>query len=200
MSQDAAEIDFEPDPIDEILQSIVPLSPVLPQPGEDDAGHWTGHSKVEHRTTGGRAWCHECGEWCYPQEPCGQERCCAESESGRIFTQRGWLNPTAAEALRTELSTAQAELQYQRKAKLEVEEGASEQVNNLRDRAEVLERHYTDAVSQLAQLTNLREAATAWRATQAWDDPREYDEPERSLLTAIDATPPPGEDAANGKS
>lgn len=24
----------------------------------------------EHRTAGGRAWCFECGEWCYPSTPC----------------------------------------------------------------------------------------------------------------------------------
>jgi hypothetical protein len=24
----------------------------------------------EHRTTGRRAWCHDCTEWCYPDAPC----------------------------------------------------------------------------------------------------------------------------------
>jgi uncharacterized C2H2 Zn-finger protein len=24
----------------------------------------------EHRTTGPRAWCHDCTEWCYPEQPC----------------------------------------------------------------------------------------------------------------------------------
>ena len=24
----------------------------------------------EHRTTGGRAWCHVCSTWCYPEQPC----------------------------------------------------------------------------------------------------------------------------------
>lgn len=24
----------------------------------------------EHRTTGQRAWCYGCSEWCYPEEPC----------------------------------------------------------------------------------------------------------------------------------
>jgi hypothetical protein len=24
----------------------------------------------EHRTTGNRAWCHDCQEWCYPDSPC----------------------------------------------------------------------------------------------------------------------------------
>lgn len=24
----------------------------------------------EHRTTGGRAWCFGCSEWCYPEQPC----------------------------------------------------------------------------------------------------------------------------------
>jgi hypothetical protein len=40
---------------------------------------FAGHVYTDkHRTTGGRAWCHGCGEWCYPHEPCGQLRCCAE--------------------------------------------------------------------------------------------------------------------------
>jgi hypothetical protein len=35
--------------------------------------NFTGHTEREcgeHRTTGPRAWCHECCEWCYPEEPC----------------------------------------------------------------------------------------------------------------------------------
>jgi hypothetical protein len=24
----------------------------------------------EHRTVGGRAWCFDCSEWCYPIDPC----------------------------------------------------------------------------------------------------------------------------------
>lgn len=34
---------------------------------------FTGHTEREcgeHRTTGPRAWCHDCTEWCYPEGPC----------------------------------------------------------------------------------------------------------------------------------
>jgi hypothetical protein len=33
-------------------------------------GH-AGRSCGEHRTTGGRAWCYDDSEWCYPRSPCG---------------------------------------------------------------------------------------------------------------------------------
>lgn len=39
----------------------------------DDLGHFHGvaDSACEHRTVGShRAWCHSCGEWCYPSDPC----------------------------------------------------------------------------------------------------------------------------------
>lgn len=32
-------------------------------------GH-EGRECGEHRTTGQRAWCHDCSEWCYPELPC----------------------------------------------------------------------------------------------------------------------------------
>lgn len=32
-------------------------------------GH-AGRECGEHRTTGHRAWCHGCTEWCYPDAPC----------------------------------------------------------------------------------------------------------------------------------
>jgi hypothetical protein len=33
---------------------------------------WNGEvaSVCAHRTAGGRAWCLDCIEWCYPDEPC----------------------------------------------------------------------------------------------------------------------------------
>lgn len=48
----------------------------------DDKGYY--HGKVgtdsEHRTVGDyRAWCYDCGEWCYPSAPCGEPKCCGES-------------------------------------------------------------------------------------------------------------------------
>ena len=40
--------------------------------------NWEGYAEREcgdHRTTGRRAWCFNCSEWCYPQFPCkGCER------------------------------------------------------------------------------------------------------------------------------
>jgi hypothetical protein len=35
----------------------------------DFTGH-PGRECGEHRTTGQRAWCHSCTEWCYPDGPC----------------------------------------------------------------------------------------------------------------------------------
>lgn len=35
--------------------------------------YWEGHEQrecTEHRTTGGRAWCFDCTEWCYESSPC----------------------------------------------------------------------------------------------------------------------------------
>jgi hypothetical protein len=32
--------------------------------------NWTGiEGSTEHRTVGGRAWCYQDNEWCYPQKP-----------------------------------------------------------------------------------------------------------------------------------
>jgi hypothetical protein len=36
---------------------------------ENFEGH-DGRECGEHRTTGSRAWCFDCSEWCYPEEPC----------------------------------------------------------------------------------------------------------------------------------
>ena len=42
------------------------------------AENWEGFTErecSEHRTTGGRAWCFDCSEWCYERVPCkGCER------------------------------------------------------------------------------------------------------------------------------
>lgn len=40
---------------------------------EQDDERFEGHDGREcgeHRTTGGRAWCFECSEWCYPEAAC----------------------------------------------------------------------------------------------------------------------------------
>jgi hypothetical protein len=39
----------------------------------DERGNFTGFDGGEHRTTGGRAWCLSCSEWCYESGPCA---CC----------------------------------------------------------------------------------------------------------------------------
>lgn len=39
----------------------------------ETATHFVGHENREcgeHRTTGPRAWCFDCSEWCYPAIPC----------------------------------------------------------------------------------------------------------------------------------
>lgn len=36
----------------------------------------------EHRTVGYRAWCHDCLEWCYPEQPC--IRCVEPSKDAHI--------------------------------------------------------------------------------------------------------------------
>jgi hypothetical protein len=41
--------------------------------GRVKAANFEGHAGREcgeHRTTGARAWCHGCAEWCYPDAPC----------------------------------------------------------------------------------------------------------------------------------
>lgn len=43
------------------------------RPECDDLGNYTGMADRQcgdHRTTGQRAWCHDCSEWCYPTSPC----------------------------------------------------------------------------------------------------------------------------------
>lgn len=45
---------------------------------DDFEGH-AGRECGEHRTVGPvRAWCFECGEWCYPRSPC-------------VRCERGWV-------------------------------------------------------------------------------------------------------------
>lgn len=47
----------------------------------DAQGYYHGKlgTSAEHRTVGDyRAWCHDCGEWCYPSAPCGEPSCCSD--------------------------------------------------------------------------------------------------------------------------
>lgn len=51
------------------------------QDNRDAQGYYHGKigSPAEHRTVGDyRAWCHDCGEWCYPSAPCGEPSCCSD--------------------------------------------------------------------------------------------------------------------------
>lgn len=52
-------------------------------------GNFHGHSPRdcgEHRTVGShRAWCHDCREWCYPDEPC--VRCVARPDAATLREQ-----------------------------------------------------------------------------------------------------------------
>lgn len=43
-------------------------------------------STAEHRTVGGRSWCFDCGEWCYPSLACGEPKCCTDVELGPVPT------------------------------------------------------------------------------------------------------------------
>jgi hypothetical protein len=55
-------------------------------PKTDGEGNFEGFQSRdcgEHRTVGGRAWCHDCGEWCYPDAPC--VRCHGVSDVLRLM-------------------------------------------------------------------------------------------------------------------
>lgn len=57
--------------------------PVL-EDQRDERGHYLGKkgSPSEHCTVGTyRAWCHACGEWCYPDSPCEGADCCRAPEA-----------------------------------------------------------------------------------------------------------------------
>src|SRR5262245_26260331 len=44
----------------------------------EELRNFEGHGGTgEHSTTGRRAWCLQCTEWCYPDAPCGDYSCCA---------------------------------------------------------------------------------------------------------------------------
>lgn len=53
--------------------------------------NWEGQPKTQanHRTLGGRAWCSECREYCYPVDNCP---CCMEA----LGWQQVWLRPDGA--------------------------------------------------------------------------------------------------------
>lgn len=55
--------------------------------------HFEGHTPREcgeHRTTGLRAWCFTCSDWCYPEQPCvGCEWPMLRAEVRRLVGERG---------------------------------------------------------------------------------------------------------------
>jgi hypothetical protein len=68
--------------VDPASDSKTPRPPSLDS--RDAQGYYHGKigSPAEHRTVGGhRAWCHDCGEWCYPSAPCGEPQCCSDLSS-----------------------------------------------------------------------------------------------------------------------
>lgn len=64
----------------------------------------------EHRTTGARAWCFSCSEWCYPERPCaGCERPMLRAELVRFVAQRGAIDAVEYPALASLLAEAGGE-------------------------------------------------------------------------------------------
>jgi hypothetical protein len=64
---------------------IIAMFPIS-APKTDGEGNFEGFQSRdcgEHRTVGGRAWCHDCGEWCYPDAPC--VRCHGVSDVLRLM-------------------------------------------------------------------------------------------------------------------
>ena len=54
------------------------MSDHVHESGTDSAGRFHGHANRrcgEHRTAGGRAWCFDCTEWCYPRPEAACEGC-----------------------------------------------------------------------------------------------------------------------------
>lgn len=69
--------------------------PRLVDNGQLDDVKFAGHADREcgeHRTLGGRAWCHDCTEYCYPTGPCrGCELPALRAERDRLWEAANWL-------------------------------------------------------------------------------------------------------------
>lgn len=80
---------MKPEEITGAIEAAIKLEEKHPaEPQFDDGDHFIGHSRRrcgEHRTTGPRAWCSDCSEWCYPEEPC--VRCAPEPDPARALRQ-----------------------------------------------------------------------------------------------------------------
>jgi hypothetical protein len=66
---------------------------------------------AEHRTTGGRAWCHSDQEWCYPTDPCrGCELPQLRAALSRLASAAGLVCVVLADAGRLHATTGGPEL------------------------------------------------------------------------------------------
>jgi hypothetical protein len=70
----------------------------------DEHGCFVGHPGREcgeHRTTGDRAWCFDCSEWCYPSMPCARcelpvlRKVAADLAEALRFHEDRRINPTS---------------------------------------------------------------------------------------------------------
>lgn len=67
----------------------------------DEKSSFAGHPARacgEHRTTGERAWCHDCAEWCYPSTGC---RGCELATEGYVLDVAADRNVHVTKHLRT---------------------------------------------------------------------------------------------------
>ncbi|MHB1762648.1 MAG: hypothetical protein ACYCS4_07915 [Acidimicrobiales bacterium] len=80
----------------------------------------------EHRTTGQRAWCFECGEWCYPEQPCV---CCARTTPDTL---RAWVRRLLDEGGVDDVLVPRAQLSVWAQA-IEDEVGLDDVVVQLRE-------------------------------------------------------------------
>ncbi len=71
--------------------------------GQDQYEGLTGASG-EHRSTGERAWCFECQEWCYPELPC---QCCARTTPEAL---RRWVQDLLEETGSDDMLVSRAQL------------------------------------------------------------------------------------------
>jgi hypothetical protein len=116
----------------------------------DFTGH-AGRECGEHRSTGPRAWCHDCSEWCYRDSPCkGCELPQLRAENERLAVQvdelraRGDEHARTVIALREDLSRSGAQVEH-----LEFE---NERLTK-RVAALIHDRHRAETIADVARRT-----------------------------------------------
>lgn len=61
-------------PVSPYVRGVLPETPEMePVPTRDESDYfcgWWPRECGEHRTTGDRAWCYACAEWCSTASPC----------------------------------------------------------------------------------------------------------------------------------